>query len=250
MIELENVSLTLGKRKILDNLSLRIDAGQIAVLAGNSGEGKSTILKLILGLIRPDSGTVRVLGKNIADLNKKELMGIRQQCGIVFQSGALFDSLTVEENVCFFLKEALHVERSEARKRVIDILEYLGLGKYMHYYPSHLSGGMRKRVAIARAIVTHPKILLYDEPTAGLDTQTAFRVVQLIKDLQKRLNVTSLIVSHELHFFLNVMDKILNLEQGQIVSEIKNNEKLISQFNADFLNNFSNGVSKNYGAVQ
>ncbi len=162
---------------------------------------------------------------------------------MVFQEGALFDSMTVEENVCFFLKEALHVEPEEARQRVTDILQYLGLEKFMHYYPSQLSGGMKKRVAIARAIVTHPQILLYDEPTAGLDARSAFRVVELIKDLQKRLNVTSLIVSHELHYFVNVMDKILYLENGHIVSETKNSQELASKFNWDFLDFFSPGVT-------
>jgi len=249
MIELKNVSLTLNKKQILDNLSFRVDRGQIAVLAGNSGEGKSTILKLILGLIRPTSGTIRVLGQNILDLSESELMKVRQKGAIVFQEGALFDSLTVEENVCFFLKEALHVDRNEARQRVIDILQYLGLGKYMRYYPSQLSGGMKKRVAIARAIVTHPQILLYDEPTAGLDAQSAFRVVELIKDLQERLNVTSLIVTHELHYFMKVLDKILYLEQGRIVSETKNSAELSSKFNWDYLNYFSSGVAHSYGTV-
>ena len=249
MIELKNVSLILNKKQILDNLSFRVDRGQIVVLAGNSGEGKSTILKLILGLIRPTSGTIHVLGKNIPDLSESELMKVRQKGAIVFQEGALFDSMTVEENVCFFLKEALHVERNEAQQRVTDILRHLGLGKFMHYYPSHLSGGMKKRVAIARAIVTHPKILLYDEPTAGLDAQSALRVVELIKDLQERLNVTSLIVSHELHYFMNVMDKILYLEKGRIVSETKNSTELSSKFNWDFLNYFSPGVAPSYGTV-
>ncbi len=249
MIELKNVSLILGKKQILDDLSFRVKQGEIVLLAGNSGEGKSTILKLILGLIRPTSGDIHVLGHNIPSLSEKELMRVRQKTAIVFQEGALFDSLTVEENVCFFLKEALHVEAEEARQRVTDILHYLGLEKFMHYSPSQLSGGMKKRVAIARAIVTHPQILLYDEPTAGLDARSALRVVELIKDLQKRLNVTSLIVSHELHYFVRVMDKILYLEKGRIISETKNSKELASKLNPDFMNYFSPGATQSDGTI-
>jgi len=133
VVEFQNVSLTLGEKQILNDLSFKIDEGQIVLLTGNSGEGKSTILKLILGLLRPTSGKITVLGQDISRLNNKELMKIRQQCGIVFQGGALFDSLSVEENVSFFLKEALHVDPAEARKRVLEILEYLGLKDYLDY---------------------------------------------------------------------------------------------------------------------
>lgn len=238
MVEFKNVSLILGEKQILNDLSFQIEEGKIVLLSGNSGEGKSTILKLILGLLKPTSGSIYVFGEDIKQLSNKELMKIRQQCGIVFQEGALFDSLSVEENVSFFLKEALHVEPSEARRRVLEILEYLGLKDYLDYYPSQLSGGMKKRVAIARAIVTHPKLLLYDEPTAGLDARSALRVVGLIKDLQKRLNVTSLIVSHELHYFARVMDKIIHLEQGRISSEKENDEELAALNEKYFLEHF------------
>ncbi len=239
MVEFRNVSLTLGEKQILNDLSFKIDEGQIVLLTGNSGEGKSTILKLILGLLKPTSGTITVLGQDISRLNNKELMKIRQQCGIVFQGGALFDSLSVEENVSFFLKEALHVDPAEAKKRVLEILEYLGLKDYLDYYPAQLSGGMKKRVAIARAIVTHPKLLLYDEPTAGLDAQSASRVVGLIKDLQQRLNVTSLVVSHELYYFMRVMDKMIHLQQGRITSEQKNNAELMALHEKNFLGHFT-----------
>jgi len=238
VVEFNNVSLILGDKQILKELSFRIEEGKIVLLSGNSGEGKSTILKLILGLIQPTSGSIRVLGQNISRLSSKQLMNVRQQCGIVFQEGALFDSLSVEENVSFFLKEALHVEPAEARRRVLDILEYLGLKEYLDYFPAQLSGGMKKRVAIARAIVTHPKLLLYDEPTAGLDARSASRVVGLIKDLQQRFNVTSLIVSHELYYFARVMDKMIHLEQGRITSEQENNAELLALNEKNFLGHF------------
>jgi len=237
MVEFKNVSLVLGENEILKDVSFRLNEGHIILLSGNSGEGKSTILKLILGLLKPTSGAIFVFGKNLNTLPVKELMKIRQQCGIVFQNGALFDSLNVEENVSFFLREALHVERTEAHKRVLEILEYLGLKNYLNYYPAQLSGGMKKRVAIARAIVTHPKLLLYDEPTAGLDALTAFRVVDLIRDLQKQLNVTSLIVSHEMHYFARTIDKSIHLENGYITSE-ENNEKLAALHEKMFLDHF------------
>jgi phospholipid/cholesterol/gamma-HCH transport system ATP-binding protein len=237
MVEFKNVSLVLGENEILKDVSFNLEEGHIILLSGNSGEGKSTILKLILGLLQPTSGSIYVFAKNLNNLRTKELMKIRQQCGIVFQNGALFDSLNVEENVSFFLREALHVEREEAHKRVLEILDYLGLKNYLNYYPAQLSGGMKKRVAIARAIVTHPKLLLYDEPTAGLDALTAFRVVDLIRDLQKQLNVTSLIVSHELHYFARTIDKSIHLENGYITSE-ENNEKLAALHEKMFLDHF------------
>jgi len=238
VVEFKNVSLILGDKQILKDLSFKIEEGKIILLSGNSGEGKSTILKLILGLIKPTSGSITVLGQNIGRLSTKELMNIRQQCGIVFQEGALFDSLSVEENVSFFLKEALHIAPDKARHRVLEILEHLSLKEYLDYYPAQLSGGMKKRVAIARAIVTHPRLLLYDEPTAGLDARSASRVVGLIKDLQQRLNVTSLIVSHELYYFARVMDKMIHLEQGRITSEQENNAELLALSKKNFLGHF------------
>ncbi len=240
MVEFNKVSLTLGDKQILKELSFKIKKGNIVLLSGNSGEGKSTILKLILGLLKPDSGSIKVLGQRINELSDKGLTTLRQQCGIVFQEGALFDSLSVAENVSFFLREALHVEPAEAERRVLEILDYLGLGAYLNYFPAQLSGGMKKRVAIARAIVTHPKLLLYDEPTAGLDARSASRVVELIKDLQQRLNVTSLIVSHELYYFARVMDKMIHLEEGRITAEQENNAEWLSLNEKNFLGHFIN----------
>ncbi|MCB0293623.1 MAG: ATP-binding cassette domain-containing protein, partial [Calditrichaeota bacterium] len=164
MIEFEDVSLVLSQRQVLENLSFRIESGQIVLLVGGSGTGKSSILRLILRLIPPTSGRIRVLGEVIDKLPEKRMNQLRQQIGLVFQEGALFDSLTVEENVGLFLIENLHLPMETVHQRVEGILESLGLSDYMNYYPSQLSGGMKKRVAIARAIVSKPQMLLYDEP--------------------------------------------------------------------------------------
>lgn len=216
MIEFKDVELSLNGKEILNKISFKIDKGQSVLLIGNSGAGKSTILKLLLGLIQPVSGEISVFGKNIAELSTKELMKLRQKCGMVFQGGALFDSLTVEENVGFFLRESQKLSREEVYHGVMEKLEYLHLDTFKDYYPAQLSGGMKKRVAIARAITSGPDVMLYDEPTAGLDPQTATRVVGLIDDLRHRFNVTSLIVSHEIHYFMNVVDRMMLLRNGVI----------------------------------
>lgn len=215
MITFQKVSLVLGEKTILDDLSFQVEAGETMLLAGSSGAGKSTILKLILGLIRPDCGTITVMGHDITKLKEQELLEIRQNCGIVFQEGALFDSLTVEENVGFFLRENLKLDPQTVQDRVMTTLEFLEIHQYRNYYPAQLSGGIKKRVALARAIVSKPSILLYDEPTAGLDPLNAKRVVELISQLQKQNGVTSIIVSHEIHYFQNIVDKMIMLKDGK-----------------------------------
>lgn len=216
MIEFEDVSLVLSQRPVLENLSFRIESGQLVLLVGGSGTGKSSILRLILRLIPPTSGRIRVLGEVIDRLPEKRMNQLRQQIGLVFQEGALFDSLTVEENVGLFLIENLQLPMETVHQRVEGILESLGLAEYMNYYPSQLSGGMKKRVAIARAIVSKPQMLLYDEPTAGLDPITAKRVVGLMEQLQEKYHMTALIVTHELHYFLDIAERLMLLKNGAV----------------------------------
>jgi phospholipid/cholesterol/gamma-HCH transport system ATP-binding protein len=216
MIEFKNVTLYLNERKVLDDLSFTIADGEILLLVGGSGSGKSTILKLIMGLWRPDSGEILIDGQDITKMSEKELLKVRRHFGIVFQDGALFDSLTVEENVGFYLREALKMPEEEVRKLVCEELGVLGLRPFLNYYPAELSGGMRKRVAIARAAIKHPHCLLYDEPTAGLDPISAQRVVDMIEDLYKQ-NVTSVIVTHEIHYFSKLVKRVLLLRNGKIV---------------------------------
>lgn len=216
MIEFDTVSLCLNNRTILKNLSFGVEKGQTVLLVGSSGAGKSTILRLILGLLKPTAGKVIVMGENIAFLSEDELNQIRQKFSLVFQNGALFDSLTLEENVGFFLREKTLLSENEIQKRVQEMMKFFGLENFLHYYPSQISGGMKKRVSIARAIVTNPEVLLYDEPTAGLDPFAAKKVVELITDLQKSFHVTSLIVTHEIHHFENVVDRLVMLKNGSI----------------------------------
>ncbi|MDZ7376281.1 MAG: ATP-binding cassette domain-containing protein [candidate division KSB1 bacterium] len=216
MIAFDAVSLCLNNRNILKNISFRIRRGETVVLVGSSGAGKSTILRLILGLMKPTNGRIFVLGKNIVSLSERQMNSIRRKFGLVFQSGALFDSLTLEQNVGFFLTENSNLSAREIRERVDEIMKFFGLENFMHYYPSQISGGMKKRVAIARAVITQPEALLYDEPTAGLDPLAARKVVSLISQLQKSFNMTSLIVTHEIHHFANVADRLLMLKNGTI----------------------------------
>jgi phospholipid/cholesterol/gamma-HCH transport system ATP-binding protein len=217
MIEFKNVVYAIREKTILDDVSFLIADGEMVLLMGNSGVGKSTILKLILGLLKPTSGKVLLFGTDITTISENELMILRQKCGIVFQEGALFDSLTVAENIGFFMHDQLKIRVDEVQERVHATLRMLSLEQFLHYYPSQLSGGMKKRVAIARAIVHNPGLLLYDEPTAGLDFYTARKVINVIATLKKQNAVTSLIVSHELHYFLGIIDKLLVLKNGHIV---------------------------------
>lgn len=217
MIRFKDVTLTLGERKVLDNVSFTIETGELILLVGGSGSGKSTILKLILGLVRPEQGEIYINGQEIASMRERHLLKVRRDCGIVFQEGALFDSLTVEENVGFFLKENLNLPEEEVHKQVVEELAFLGLEGFLNYYPSQLSGGMKKRVAVARAAIANPRVMLYDEPTAGLDPIAAQRVVDLIGDLHRQLNITSVVVTHEIHFFLNKVKRLLMLKDGRIV---------------------------------
>ncbi len=216
MIAFDAVSLCLNNRNILKNISFQIQRGETAVLVGSSGAGKSTILRLILGLLKPTTGRIFVFDKDIVPLSEKQLNSIRRKFGLVFQSGALFDSLTLEQNVGFFLSENDHLSTQEIHDQVTGIMKFFGLENFMQYYPSQISGGMKKRVAIARAVITHPEVLLYDEPTAGLDPLAARKVVSLIDQLKQNFNMTSLIVTHEIHHFANVADRLLMLKNRTI----------------------------------
>jgi phospholipid/cholesterol/gamma-HCH transport system ATP-binding protein len=217
MIRFKEVTLLRDELKVLDSLSFTIDSGELVLLVGGSGSGKSTILKLILGLIKPTIGEIYIANEKITGMREKKMLKVRQNFGIVFQEGALFDSLTVEENVGFFLKENMELSEEEVRKEVIDELKFLGLEGFLDYYPAQLSGGMKKRVAVARAAISNPNVMLYDEPTAGLDPIAAQRVVDLISDLHQQLNITSVVVTHEIHYFVDIVKRVLMLREGNIV---------------------------------
>jgi phospholipid/cholesterol/gamma-HCH transport system ATP-binding protein len=197
-IVLNKVSLAFDDKVVLRDISFELLPGHTKVILGGSGSGKSTILKLILGLLRPDGGTIIVNGKRVDRMSEQELMTVRSHIGMVFQEGALFDSLTVEENVGYRLYEESDIGDEEAYRRVQEVLGFVGLQEFVDRMPSELSGGQRRRVAIARAMAAKPGILLYDEATTGLDPITAMSVDEEVIKLRDLEGVTSIIVTHQL----------------------------------------------------
>ncbi|HSJ30866.1 MAG TPA: ATP-binding cassette domain-containing protein [Longimicrobiales bacterium] len=220
VIELKDVTLTFDQ-PILRGVTLEAREGETLMIAGESGSGKSTILKLILRLLVPDSGEIIVLGERVADLTFPEALDLRRRIGMVFQNAALFDSLSVFDNVAYPLRENTDYDDTEIERIVRERLDFVDLDPnvVMMQVPSQLSGGMRKRVGIARAIATDPKIILYDEPTAGLDPLTVGRINDLIRKLQRELNVTSVLVTHDIRAGFRVATRVNLLRDGRIVFE-------------------------------
>lgn len=206
-----------GQEQVLRGVSIDFPVGQLTYILGASGAGKSVILKHILGLLKPDSGEVWVSGKNISCLRGRELAEHRKVFGMLFQNAALFDDMTVFENVAFPLREHTRMTETEISNSVCRSLEILGMPGGFTKYPNELSGGMRKRVALARAIIREPSILLYDEPTTGLDPVTRETVDELIARLKKTLGLTSIVISHDIASALAMADRIAFLHKGKIV---------------------------------
>ena len=219
MIELIDVSKNFNGRQILDHMSLAVEEGETKVIIGRSGVGKSVTLKHIVRLLDPDSGIVKVEGRDVLSLTGKDLNELHMKIGLVFQGGALFDSLTVGENVGFMFRELSTLKQSEIDERVRESLALVGLYQIENYMPSDLSGGMKKRVALARAICTRPKIILYDEPTTGVDPITADAINLLIDELHDKLKVTSIVVTHDMRSAYKVADRIAMLYEGRIIAE-------------------------------
>ncbi|MFQ5707626.1 MAG: ABC transporter ATP-binding protein [bacterium] len=219
VIELENVSYAYNDVPILKNISLKVRKRENLVILGASGAGKSTILKIILGLLKPDSGSVRIFRQDITPLKEKEIHPIRHRMGMVFQGGALFDSLPVWGNVGYCMSENHEVPLEMIHTRVRQQLEFVELQHTFGYMPSELSGGMRKRVAIARAIVCDPEIVLFDEPTAGLDPIASKNINRLIVKLRDEKWVSSVVVTHILNDVYAVADRIAMLKSGEIIFE-------------------------------
>ncbi len=218
MIKLIKITKSFKSQKVLDELDLNIDPEKITVIIGQSGGGKSVLLKHIIGLIRPDSGQIIIDGIDITNLNDKKLNEIRKKFGMLFQDAALFDSMTVGENVAFPLNEHTRLSRKEVNKTVNEKLNLVGLENVTHKMPSELSGGMRKRVGLARAIALDPKIVLFDEPTTGLDPIMRESVDELIVSTQKRTKATFVIISHDIESAFTIAHKVAMLYQGKIVA--------------------------------
>lgn len=224
MIKLEHVFKSFGEKKVLQDVNLNIGKGETFLIIGRSGAGKTVLLKNIIGLLRPDSGKVFIDGVDTTKLDKKDFEKVRYQFGLVFQSSALFDFLTIEENVGFFLYQHTNFKKADIRKKVKETLALVGLEGIEDMYPYQLSGGMKKRVAIARAVIYNPKIIIYDEPTTGIDPIAVDKVVSLIEDLHQRLSITSLVVTHDLEVGLKISERIAFLLGGKIIFQGKKDE--------------------------
>lgn len=215
-IVVEDLHKSIGTQEIHRGVSLTVYRGETLVLLGASGEGKSVFLKQLLGLMMPTSGSIRISGQDIANLKERELASVRKKVGILFQNGALFDSFNVADNVAFPLREHGEKDSVLIRKRVQECLDAVGLGAQLLKMPDSLSGGMRKRVALARAMISKPECLLYDEPTAGLDPIVSDSINKLIRSVQKKFHVTSVVVTHDMKSAYHIADRIAYLRHGKI----------------------------------
>lgn len=215
-IRLWDVRKSFGSRVVLDGVSLEVGDGETVALVGFSGSGKSVLLKTIVGLLKPDSGAVFVDGKDVGALRREELYALRRQVGYVFQFAALFDSMTVAENVAMGLRRVPGITEAQIHERTEESLRLVELEGYGPRYPAQLSGGQRKRVGLARAIATRPRYVLYDEPTTGLDPVTTAVIDRLILKMARELGVTSLVVTHNMESAFRIADRIAFLHEGRI----------------------------------
>lgn len=218
IIEFKDVYKSFNGLLVHNGINLSILEGEIISLLGGSGSGKSVLLKELIGLMKPDKGDIIVLDNNVTQMNEEALIDLREHIGMLFQGAALFDSLTVFENIAYPLREHLKLTEKEIQERVAEKLQLVGLIGIEKKMPDELSGGMKKRVGLARAIATEPEIILYDEPTTGLDPMTAQRINDLIIELQRKLGITTIVVTHDLHCVKTVSDRIAMLHEGKIVA--------------------------------
>jgi len=237
VIEITNLKKAFGDQEVLKNISLNLYNGENLVILGKSGSGKSVLIKCLVRLLEPDSGEVHILGEEVGKLNTKNLGTLRKKIGFLFQSGALYDSMTVRENLEFPLRRIKrNLSSNETDKIVREVLENVGLSDAIDKMPSQLSGGMRKRISLARTLVADPLIMLYDEPTTGLDPVTSDEISLLINDVQKKYKTTSIIITHDIECARHTANRLIMLQDGEVYMEgnlekfEKSTDPLISSF--------------------
>lgn len=222
VIEISNLKKSFGNQEVLRNVSLQLFNGENLVVLGKSGSGKSVLIKCIVGLLNSDGGTIRVFGENVNELNSDGMSGLRKKIGFLFQSGALYDSMTVKANLEFPLQRIRKdLTSKEMDEKILEVLENVGLADALNKMPSQLSGGMRKRISLARTIVVDPQIMLYDEPTTGLDPATSDEISALINLVQKKYKTSSLIITHDIECARNTANRVIMLQDGEIYMEGK-----------------------------
>ena len=219
MIKVENISKRFGDEIILKNISTTFDRGKTNLVIGRSGSGKTVLLKCLIGLFKPEKGTIYFENNSIQDMDNEQQRILREKTGMLFQGGALFDSMNIEENVMFPLRMFGNKKRDEMLERVNEVLKRVDLENVNNKFPAEISGGMKKRVSIARAIVNKPKYLFCDEPNSGLDPKTATLIDNLIQDITKENNITTIVVTHDMNSVMEIGEKIVLLKKGDLVWE-------------------------------
>ncbi|MFC2139179.1 ABC transporter ATP-binding protein [Bacteroidota bacterium] len=243
LVKIKNLSKGFENLKVLNNISMYTDVGENLVVFGQSGTGKSVLLKCIIGLLKPEKGEIFIHDKNVHELSIKELNKVRKNIGFLFQSAALYDSMSVRENLEFPLKKLMRTPQAEMDNKIMHTLELVSLAEAVDKMPSELSGGMRKRIGLARSIITDPELMLYDEPTTGLDPITTKEISELILNLQNELNMTSIVVTHDLICAEIIADRAIFLRDAKIAFEGKIDE--LTKSEDPFLRNFfSNEIIK------
>jgi phospholipid/cholesterol/gamma-HCH transport system ATP-binding protein len=239
MIQVIDVHRAFGKQQVLRGINLRVKQGEILVIIGRSGSGKTVMLRLLIGLVRPDRGQVLIENTDIARLSGRRLDRVRERFGMLFQGGALFDSLSVFDNVAFPLREKTTLAEADIEAQVQKMLESVGLGDMGYKFPAELSGGMKKRTALARALITNPSIVLFDEPTTGLDPILVHAIHQLVKDTHGIFGYTAVIVSHEIPEVFEIATRVAVIHEGQIIAE--DTPEMIRQSQDPFIQQFISG---------